>query len=1223
MIFGLCALAGPPSSPAQFELPINGWRPPLATINRLPAAPQIDGTFDSREWAGGSVVALHWGRHSTDARDYPVATSFKAVCMGHTDEGLYLSITLDGSNGEDRLMVWLDPDDRGLSAVGFSVDAEGNRQMSGRGLAQLPEVEWQSAVALRDGVAQVEMAIPWSVWPDRPTPGHVLSMNLAVCNGAALEGRSARREPPAIWRWTDSAPDPGFPGGFGEVALSEKSPWPQQLEVALQPGALSLTGQVAGLDGLAGAAEGILELWRDGSKILDKKETFEADTYGIRTFSMELVDLAPDLYTIVFFLVDAGTGRTYFRSPSLLAEVPETVDYRDAMRTLTRRAREVADAYESLDIAQAHRYRNDMARWNGMRAQAQTAVDADRWGARGDTRTRFEELDRDLQALAFRMKRYPVVPAPVELTPHSADYVFAQNTVLHHSDNAPSARMAAQLLTDVSERLAGARFSLQPQSRERRLVVAFGGERLRGVPRDEAPDRPGACLVWANEDSAGAIGADSEGLWLGTRTLLQILHRDGRGRVSMPGVTIRDWPAFAIRAVAIDPFGVQPMDRDQMTAFIDAMAEWKCNFLFLHCPANFFIPQSSPTATALRRDDLIALSAHARQRFIDLIPIVPSVGALAGALDGEHAELREHPDNRAAISPTHGRTPDFLNTRLGYAIPFFGSTFVHLGGRGGESLLWGGVAEASRRLVSDEGAHALLARHFGLLHDLAWRRNKVACFWADALLARPEALQHLDRQSLLLIGPNLSGEPWQPALARAADLGFPVAATVELLAPQPFGGEETLDALDSAAWFAHRRGLQGFCLSLVENADRSPLDSGRIALSYGIERMGAGPAQPRSFLMEKFARVHWQADAADVVAACVQPPALGGAAAGRHVGNLLTVLSAPEAWVYLNRMDNRDNVLREAQATFTRTQSLIRKMNALQERDFQGDPVLDHGRWLLRLNRHGVTKLLALHGAAEEYGWAYGQFGDTRTLTGAAPPDAVMEALRRAETHSRALMYDYPYFEEMLEASSQRHDIDHSARRLWMDRGAVAASQLYGHLSALGPRTAAGGLLPSPTGTAIGPVGAPRLVATWPLSAVSHVGRGAPERLGATARLEGSSDKPAYAIWLVRGPGAATVSQTRVLSGGAEAVGAGAQGAVEAEGATGAQGAQGATGAQRARRTLAVDRVEMVVSAAAPRVMVWRPDPESATQDLWIEAEIAAVEGLLDGELQLLVGRME
>lgn len=115
----------------------------------------------------------------------------------------------------------------------------------------------------------------------------------------------------------------------------------------------------------------------------------------------------------------------------------------------------------------------------------------------------------------------------------------------------------------------------------RRELAPKGGEDAVGIVLSIEGDGPAEGYVLDTRGPGIRItGRDAAGLYYGTRTLLQLLHRTDEGW-SVPRVLIEDAPRFAYRGVMLD-VARHFFDVDDVKAFIDRAADLKFNHLHLH-----------------------------------------------------------------------------------------------------------------------------------------------------------------------------------------------------------------------------------------------------------------------------------------------------------------------------------------------------------------------------------------------------------------------------------------------------------------------------------------------------------------------------------------------------------------------------------------------------------------------------------------------------------------
>jgi hypothetical protein len=136
------------------------------------------------------------------------------------------------------------------------------------------------------------------------------------------------------------------------------------------------------------------------------------------------------------------------------------------------------------------------------------------------------------------------------------------------------------------------------------------------------------------------VARSAHGLFNGLQTLRQLVAQSGG---TIPAVAIRDWPALAIRGIHLDMKGAMaPVSYWQEA--IRLMAHYKLNAALIEYEDKF--PYASHPEVvgpgALTREDLAALLATAREQFVDVIPLLQTLGHAEYILrHPQHAHLRE------------------------------------------------------------------------------------------------------------------------------------------------------------------------------------------------------------------------------------------------------------------------------------------------------------------------------------------------------------------------------------------------------------------------------------------------------------------------------------------------------------------------------------------------------------------------------------------------------
>ncbi len=171
------------------------------------------------------------------------------------------------------------------------------------------------------------------------------------------------------------------------------------------------------------------------------------------------------------------------------------------------------------------------------------------------------------------------------------------------------------------------------------------------------------------------------GLFYATRTLLQIVHRDRAG-ASVKGMTIRDWPDIAERAIHYDTKHHQDKS-EYVREFIRTLADYKINMLVWEWEDKFAYPShpeiGAPGAFTL--EEMQAFTHYARQYHVQIVPLVQGLGHVSFILKWpQYAHLREIPASNWEFCPRKEGTYQLLFDLWADAMKATpGSSYIHLG----------------------------------------------------------------------------------------------------------------------------------------------------------------------------------------------------------------------------------------------------------------------------------------------------------------------------------------------------------------------------------------------------------------------------------------------------------------------------------------------------------------------------------------------------------------
>ncbi len=203
------------------------------------------------------------------------------------------------------------------------------------------------------------------------------------------------------------------------------------------------------------------------------------------------------------------------------------------------------------------------------------------------------------------------------------------------------------------------------------------------------------------------ISAKGEaGLFYGTRTLLQLIERNGNS-FEIPGVEITDWPDIKQRAVHYDTKHHQDK-ASYVKSFIKDLARYKINMLIWEWEDKFAYPSHPEIGApgAFTPAEMKDFTLFARRYHIQLVPLVQGLGHVSFILKWpQYIDLRENPSSNWEFCPLKDGSYRLLNDLWKDAADATsGSDYFHIGSDETYEL---GECDACRTKADETGKSGL------------------------------------------------------------------------------------------------------------------------------------------------------------------------------------------------------------------------------------------------------------------------------------------------------------------------------------------------------------------------------------------------------------------------------------------------------------------------------------------------------------------------------------
>lgn len=261
------------------------------------------------------------------------------------------------------------------------------------------------------------------------------------------------------------------------------------------------------------------------------------------------------------------------------------------------------------------------------------------------------------------------------------------------------------------------------------------------------PSEEGYIMTISN-DKVEISAKDEAGLFYGCQSLEQLLEDARDFRKSIPACKITDWPALSYRAVQWDV----KHHLDHMNYYyesIDRLARYKINAVVFEFEDKLRYQRQplvgAPQAISI--DEMAALTRYARERHIEITPLVQGLGHATFILKHqEYANLREISWNRWAFCPLNEGTYQVLFDLYRDAIDATpGSKYLHIGG----DEVWNiGLCPRCKPTCDKEGRAALNLYWLKRVCEFAEANNRIPIFWDDMPFQTAGLLESMDDENM-------------------------------------------------------------------------------------------------------------------------------------------------------------------------------------------------------------------------------------------------------------------------------------------------------------------------------------------------------------------------------------------------------------------------------------------------------------------------------------------
>lgn len=314
-----------------------------------------------------------------------------------------------------------------------------------------------------------------------------------------------------------------------------------------------------------------------------------------------------------------------------------------------------------------------------------------------------------------------VLPYPQEVSIRGDAFVFTSNLtiVLNKNHSAADEFAANELVNDLKEQW----------NITARISTQIGSNSIVFIRSNAGPEyHQQGYQITTSKNEIIIKGNDEDGLFYGTRTLLQLIQKKGES-YQVLGLKITDWPSVLIRAVHYDTKHHQ----DKMSyvkSFIKELANYKINMLVWEWEDKFAYPShpviGAPGAFTLA--EMRDITAYARKYHIQIVPLVQGLGHVSFILKWpQFAHLREIPASNFEFCPLKEGTYNLLFDLWKDAIEATpGSKYIHIGSDETYEL---GLCEQCRKKADSIGKEGLYQLFSNKVAKFIESQGRIPMIW--------------------------------------------------------------------------------------------------------------------------------------------------------------------------------------------------------------------------------------------------------------------------------------------------------------------------------------------------------------------------------------------------------------------------------------------------------------------------------------------------------------
>ncbi len=351
-----------------------------------------------------------------------------------------------------------------------------------------------------------------------------------------------------------------------------------------------------------------------------------------------------------------------------------------------------------------------------------------------------------------------------------------------------------------------------------------------------------------------AVASTPNGIFYAVCTLTQLLAlqpptpspQPPTSSPHLPALRVSDWPDFPNRGVMLDVSRNRVPTMATLYELIDLLASWKINQVQLYTEHTFAYrnhPEVWADASPLTGEEILALDAYCRERFIELVPNQNSFGHMTRWLiHDRYRHLAEAPDGcdtrwghydyPLSLCPIDPGSIELVRSIFDELLPHFSSRQFNVGCDETIDLGQG----RSREAVAQRGTGRVYLDFLLQIYREVKARGRTMQFWGDIIMEHPELVAEVPRDAVALEWGYEATHPFDQHGERFAASGVPFYVCPGTASWNTIAGRTTnaIGNLRNAAENGLKHGAVGYLITDWGDAGHwQPLPVSYLGFAYG------------------------------------------------------------------------------------------------------------------------------------------------------------------------------------------------------------------------------------------------------------------------------------------------------------------------------------------------------------------------------------------------------